>query len=144
MSANALLNTIEKKFEDFRHHNATELDRYTAKTIRDIITGQDSTPDHKLLLYIDKYYQTAIEQNAQLAAVTKRNYRKAFTHLKPFVNIPRSKNMMLKKVNNSFAYEFRNYLLGTSPNSMKIRLKESSALDNIKRLRTILTGKSIV
>jgi integrase len=137
MSANALLNTIEKKFDDFRHHNATELNRYTAKTIRDIITGQDSKPDHKLLLFIDKYYQTAIEQNAQMAEGTKRNYRKAFTHLNAFINFRKSKDIMLKDVNISFAYEFRDFLLGTTPNATRVGMKECSALDNVKRLRTV-------
>ena len=85
MSANALLNTIDKNFEDFRHHNATGLFEYNAKSIRDKIAGLDVKPDIKLTTYIDNYYKKAIEPNGQMAEGTKRNYRKALTHLRNFL-----------------------------------------------------------
>jgi site-specific recombinase XerC len=87
--------------------------------------------------YIDKYYNSAIAPNAQMAEGTKRNYRKVLKHLKNFLAFRKSKSAELRDMNVAFAYEFRDYLLGTHPNYPRIGMKEPSALDNIKRLRTI-------
>jgi len=137
MTANALLNTIDKNFEDFRHHNGANLEDFNVKTIRNVILGLNSKPKPLILQYIDKYYNTAIAPNAQLAEGTKRNYRKALKHLREFLAFRKIKDAELKAVNMSFAYDFRDYLLGTFPNCKRIGMKEPSALDNIKRLRTI-------
>ncbi len=48
MSANALLNTIDKNFEDFRHHNAAELSEYSLKAIRNTIIGKQVKTDNKI------------------------------------------------------------------------------------------------
>lgn len=137
MSANALLNSIDKKFEDFRHHNGANLEEFNVKTIRNIILGVNSKPKPLIINYIDKYYNAAIGPNAQMAEGTKRNYRKALKHLKEFLILRKWKGAELKAINMSFAYDFRDYLLGTFPNCKRIGMKEPSALDNIKRLRTI-------
>ena len=39
MSANAVLNSIDQKFADFRHHHATSLSQYNVKTIRNHLLG---------------------------------------------------------------------------------------------------------
>jgi integrase len=137
MSANAYLNELDKSFEDFRHHNATKLSNYNAKTIRDQIMGLDAKPCPLIIQYIDKYYDKAIAPNAQLAEGTKRNYRKAFKHLRDFLMFRKSKTAILNDLNVALAYEFRDYLLGSHPDCARTGMKEPSALDNIKRLRTV-------
>ena len=137
MAANACLNAIEQRFDQFRYHNTTTLSEYRVKTIRNIIMGVDSKPAPLIEKYLERYYQQAIVPNSQMAEGTKRNYRKAFKHLKSFLIFRKSKDASLKDFNTSFAFEFRDYLLGTHPNSKRTGMKEPSALDNIKRLRTV-------
>jgi site-specific recombinase XerD len=137
MHANVLLNKIEQKFQDFRYHNATSLNNYNVKAIRDLIMGLELKRSLSIIAYIDKYYNSAIAPNAQMAEGTKRNYRKVLKHLKDFLAFRKSKSAELRDMNVAFAYEFRDYLLGTHPNYPRIGMKEPSALDNIKRLRTI-------
>jgi wobble nucleotide-excising tRNase len=55
MSANALLNTIDKKFEDFRHHHSSSLCEYNVKTIRKLILGLDLKPSPTIINYIDNH-----------------------------------------------------------------------------------------
>ena len=137
MTANALLNTLDKNFEDFRHRNGANLGEFNVKTIRNLILGLDSKANPLIINYIDKYYNAAIAPNAQMAEGTKRNYRKALKHLREFLLFRKAKDAEIKSMNMSFAYDFRDYLLGTFPNCKRIGMKEPSALDNIKRLRTI-------
>ena len=137
MAANAYLNSIEKGFEDFKYHNASTLNTYNIRTIRSIVMGMDQTPAPLIMHYVDKYYSKAIAANAQMTEGTKRNYRKAFTHLKNFLVFRKSKDASLKDFNIGFAFEFKDYLLGTHPNTERIGMSEPSALDNIKRLRTV-------
>ncbi len=137
MSANILLNTIDKNFEHFRHFNGANLAEFNVRTIRNLVLGLDAKPNPLIVNYIDKYYNTAVAPNAQMAEGTKRNYRKALKHLREFLVFRKSKDAELKSINMSFAYDFRDYLLGTFPDCKRIGMKEPSALDNIKRLRTI-------
>ena len=137
MTANVSLNDIDKSFEDFRYHNATKLANYNAKNVRDLVMGVNDKPLPLITQYIDKYYDRAILPNAQMAEGTKRNYRKAFKHLKDFLVFRKSKNATLKDMTVGFAYEFRDYLLGSYPDCTRIGMKEPSALDNVKRLRTV-------
>ena len=137
MSANAYLNTLDKNFSDFCHNNAATLSDYSAMAIRNIVMGLEAKPNPQIINYIDKYYTKAIAPNAQMADGTKRNYRKAFKHLKDFLAFRKSKSAALKDMNVGFAFEFRDYLLGTHPNLLRTGMSEPSALDNVKRLRTV-------
>lgn len=137
MTANATLNEIDKNFENFRHHHATTLYNYSIRTIRDKIMGIDSRPDPFITKYIDDYYQSVIFPNQQMAEGTKRNYRKALKHLRTYLALSKNKHTTIRGLNMAFAYGFRDYLLGTFPGSDRVGMKEPSALDNIKRLRTI-------
>ncbi len=140
MSANVLLNTIDKNFDDFRHQHSTKLGHYNVRTIRNLllgIDGIDSKPSPTVLHYVDKYYDTAVAPNAQLAEGTKKNYKKAIKHLKEFLKFSKSTDTTLKDVNVAFTYAFRDYLLGNFPNCKRIGMTETSALGNVKRLRTI-------
>lgn len=137
MSANALLNTIDKKFEDFRHHHSTSLSQFNVKTIRNMILGLDLKPSPLILTYIDKYYNNAIAPNTQMTEGTKKNYRKALKHLKSFLIFRKTQDASLKDINMTFAHAFRDYLLGSFHDCDHIGMKEPSALDNIKKMRTI-------
>lgn len=135
--ANSVLNNIENKFEDFRYHNATSLTSFSVKTIRDTIMGLQNKPSPLIRDYIDGYYKAAIAPNEVMSEGTKRNYRKTIKHVNSFLANRKMINFTLKEVNNSFAYDFRDYLLGTDTGADRVGMKEPSALDNIKKLRTI-------
>lgn len=137
MKVNTYLNSIDKNFEDFIYHNATTLSAYNVRTVRNFVMGMNTKPNPLILHYVDGYYNKAIAPNAQMAEGTKRNYRKAFKHLKDFLAFRKSKDAALIDMNVGMAFEFRDYLLGTHPNSKRIGMAEPSALDNIKRLRTV-------
>ncbi|MBK6380858.1 MAG: hypothetical protein IPF72_14680 [Chitinophagaceae bacterium] len=72
MSANALLNTIDKQFEDFRHHHSTSLCEYNVKTIRNLILGLDLKPTPLILTYVEKYYNNAVASNTQITEGTRK------------------------------------------------------------------------
>jgi site-specific recombinase XerD len=135
--ANAILNKIETKFEDFQYNSTTNLAEYDVKKIRDILMGLNNLPCQTVATYIDKYYESAITPNIQLTKGTKKNYRKALNHLKCFLKVRRTDNILLKDMTVPVAYEFKDYLLGSNKELNKIGLTEPSALDNVKRLRTI-------
>lgn len=137
MSANYLLNTIDKKFEDFRHHHSSSLAEYNVKTIRNLILGLDLKPSQTIVSYIDRHYDNAIAPNTQLTEGTKKNYRKALKHLKEFLKFRKMQDASLKEITMPFAYGFRDYLLGNFPDCDHKGMKEPSALDNIKKMRTI-------
>jgi hypothetical protein len=73
MSAYALLNTIDKKFEDFRHHHSASISEYNVKTIRNLIPGLDLKPTPLISTYVEKYYTSAIAANIQITEGTKVN-----------------------------------------------------------------------
>ena len=137
MTANVLLNTIDKKFNDFCYHNGTKLVEYSATSIRNIILGLDAKPNPKIMDFINKYYINSIAANPHLAEGTKRNYRKALKHLRIFLLEQKKKDALLRDINMKMANEFKDYLLQSNPKTGKIGMKEPSALDNVKRLRTI-------
>lgn len=137
MSANYLLNTIDKNFEDFRHRHSTSLAEYNVKTIRNLILGLDAKPCPLIQNYIDQYYVKVIAHNSTLTEGTKKNYRKALKHLKEYLAFRRTKDASLKDINMAFAHGFCDYLLGSFPGCDRIGMKEPSALDNIKKMRTI-------
>jgi len=103
MHANVLLNKIEQKFQDFRYRNATSLNNYNVKAIRDLIMGLELKRSLSIIAYIDKYYNSAIAPNAQMAEGTKRNYRKVLKHLKDFLAFRKSKGAELRDMNVAFA-----------------------------------------
>jgi len=107
------------------------------KTIKDTLIKLDSKPIPSIKSYISKYYNTTIEPNEQISKNTKRNYRKTKNHIYTFLAERKLENATLKEVNSAFAFEFKDYLLGTNPGSERTGMKESSALDNVKKLRTI-------
>jgi site-specific recombinase XerD len=137
MSENALLNTIDRNFEDFRHHHATSLSKYNVRTIRNHILGLDSKPSPSIQNYIDKYYNTVVIPNTQFTNGTKKNYKKTLKHLKEYMAFRKTKDALISDINMTFAHGFKDYLLGSFPELDRVGMKEPSALDNIKKLRTI-------
>jgi hypothetical protein len=130
LSQNNLMNSIDTKFDNFKHYNGIVLQSYTAKMIRDIILGSDQKATPKIIEYVQKYYDRAIRFNLQITEGTKRNYRKAIKHLFEFLKYRKSGTANLKEVNMSFAYAFRDHLLTITIPGGQPGMKEQSALDN--------------
>ncbi len=135
--ANAVLNKVESKFEEFQYHNALTLSVYNVKQIKNILMGLEQRPHIKVLEFIDKYYKSSVESNQELTEGTKKNYRKAINHLKRFLQYKGITNPSFKDIDISLAMHFKDYLLTPLPALEKIGLKEPSAFDIVKKLRTI-------
>lgn len=138
MSHNILLNSIDTKFDHFKHNNSLMLGNYNAKGIRDILLGLDQKPVPKAVDFIQNYYEKTVEPNHRLADGTKRNYRKALKHFREFLFYRGTPKCSLKEVNMVFANEFKDYLLTITKPDGQVGMQEQSALDNVKRLRTII------
>lgn len=137
MSANALLNTLDKNFEDFRHHKSTKLNEYNVKTIRNLIMGLDVMPNPLIINYIDKYYSSAIDANTEMAEGTKRNYRKALKHLNDFLAFRNLIKVDVSLNNNELKLKILDNGIGFNINVAK----EGIGLANMKRRAELFSGR---
>jgi site-specific recombinase XerD len=135
---NHLLNNIDQKFQNFLIINSSQLNRYTAKSLRDIVMGTDQKEQQSLIAYVDTYYIKAVANNRERSQGTARNYRKAINHLKAFIDFKSQKHMLLTDVNNKWVNEFKDFLISSQPDLGRKGMAEVSASGNIKKFRTIL------
>ena len=135
---NGYLNALDKQYEDFRILNATAHSRFSAQDLRDYIIGKSpKEKEHTVIDYIDKYYQGTVLPNAGLSVGTKKNYKKAINHFKAFLAEKDLSSLAISELSTSVAFDFKDYLLSSSPEGNKMGLTEPSALGNVKKFRTI-------
>jgi hypothetical protein len=60
---NHLLNNIDQKFQSFLIVNSTFLIRYTAKSLRDVIMGNDQKEQQSIIAFVGNYFLTAVANN---------------------------------------------------------------------------------
>jgi integrase/recombinase XerD len=115
-----------------------ELHKFSAKQVLDIITGKAEEKDGiTVLQYIEDYYSNKILSNTQLTPGTKRNYKKANTHLKRFVLKLYDAAYKVRDLNYRFAQHFKDFLLSNDLQANKRGLTQTSATGNITKFRTI-------
>lgn len=136
-NANAVLNKIESKFEEFQYHSALTLANYDVKEVRNILMGVEQKPQIGAFEFAERYYMCTVETNQELTEGTKKNYRKAINHLKKFLQYKSIRSPAFKEITVALALDFKDYLLSPIPALEKIALKEPSAFDIVKKLRTI-------
>ncbi|MBL7699864.1 MAG: site-specific integrase [Chitinophagaceae bacterium] len=136
--ANHILNDIDNKFQQFLIINSWQLNRFTAKTLRDKLTGQENSDNPALIVFVEEYFEKAVAANKERSPGTVRNYRKAINHLKAFLNFKTQKHMLLSDVNNKWVNEFKDFLTSDYPDLERKGMAEVSASGNIKKFRTIL------
>lgn len=136
--ANHILNDMDQKFQQFLILNSSKLNRYTAKTLRDKLTGQDTGDNPVLINYVDDYFDKAVANNKERSLGTVRNYRKAINHLKAFLDFRHQKHILISDVNNKWVNEFKDFLTSDHPDLGRKGMAEVSASGNIKKFRTIL------
>ena len=73
---------MQKEFEEFIILNVRSINCYTSLSIRDHLLGRNKTEEPTVIDYIDKFYATAVENNANLAACTIRTLCQGHTPLK--------------------------------------------------------------
>lgn len=137
MKANVALSKIETSFNDFCYHHATSIAEYNAKTVRDKIMGLEVKPLPTIIKYLDSYFSKILVPNEAISEGTKRNYKKAINHMRTFLAGTNQKQLTIQSLNSTLALSFKDYLLTANSETGKIALKEPSALDIVKKMRTI-------
>lgn len=131
------LNIIEAEFDNFISQNAIKLLDFGSSDIRDSILGKSkNTSSISLSEYMHNYYKAEILLN-DFAEGTKKNYRKAIRHMAKFLKLTGKQELFLIDIDNSFANDFKKYLLSSKPDEGRVGMTEPSALGIIKKFRTI-------
>ena len=136
-NANKLINGVQKGFDDFVLMNGKNMSAYSALNVRDHLLGRSSNyhpKDQTALEYIEKYYTSTIEKNANLSIGTKKNHVKANRLLKNFLTQKKKQHLLVKELNSSIATEFKDYLLYSIDDEERTGMSEASALGNIKKV----------
>lgn len=134
---NQYLSSIKQKFDEFLILNATELGKYTASKIRDIVLGYHHKAKISVMDFVDKYFEEAVMNNVNRAQGTIKNYRRAINHLRNFISLTKNQSLTFDDLNFEFASNFKNYLVSSNPANGRVGMNEVSAATVIKKFRTI-------
>jgi site-specific recombinase XerD len=141
--ANDYLNNIDFAFKKYISVHSLDLPSMTANQIRDAVLNRDEGKEvQSIAKYVEQYYEKSIANRAGLSIGTKKNYKKAITHLIFFLRMEKMPNLKFKEFEHKHAEAFKSYLLCEKPvpgklNLTKPGMTEPSALGNIKKFRTI-------
>jgi len=138
-STNDFIDKIAKKFDEYRIKYAFEEENLDLNEIKLLISGRSSdlTKIPTILEYANSYYDNTIQNSKKYRKGTKTNYRKAINHLEKFLHSMDGKPYQLSKLNFKLANSFKDYLLSSDNTSDKSSMSEVSALNHIKKFRTI-------
>lgn len=136
-TTNSILNSLDQKFQEFLILNSSGLSTCNARMILDHVMGKNKQKDLTVLNFVNDIFNKAIKDNGSLTPGTVRNYRKALNHLKTFLIYRKTEKLLLSQINNDFAFEFKDYLLGSEAKYSKKCMSEVSAAYIIKKFRTI-------
>ena len=135
---NITLDRLKTNFDKFINNNPTCLNSYSAKDILNIVLEKNDKPDPTVLEYMDNFFQNAVISNESFAKTTVKGYKKAINHFKKFLVYKRSEKLLISKIDNKLALEFKDYLLATIPTIYKKGMTEPSAHANVKDIRIII------
>jgi integrase len=135
---NITLDRLKTNFDKFINNNPTCLNSYSAKDILNIVLEKSDKPDPTVLEYMDNFFQNVVISNESFAKTTVKGYRKAINHFKKFLVYKRSEKLLISKIDNKLALEFKDYLLATIPTIYKKGMTEPSAHANVKDIRIII------
>jgi len=82
---NHYLNRIRQKFQEFLMLNATEMGKFSASKIRDIVLGYHQKKI-RVMEFVDKYFQDVVMNNVNRAQGTIKNYQLPINHLQNFIS----------------------------------------------------------
>ena len=128
--ANKLLNTDDKRFEEFVVMNSTSLSKFHPRNILDYVLGKEDEKQKmeiNLLDYVDSYLTKSVFHNPELSSGTIRNYRKSVNHFKTFLQVNGKEKIVVSEVNNLLAIDFKDYLHRTDVAMGKKGMSEVSA-----------------
>ena len=135
---NKMITRLELKFYDYLSDHVTKLPQSSPKDICDFILGKKVESNSvTAIAYIEQYYKETILPNSTITLGTKKNYRKAANHFITFLELNKSKHILVSELDNTIALRFKDYLLGCFPGANRKGLTEPSAAGNIKKFRTI-------
>lgn len=136
---NDFLDKITRKFEEFKIKYAFEEEEVELNEIKLLLSGRssDSTKPPTILDYVNSYYEKNITNNKKFRIGTKTNYKKAINHLEKFLQKENSSLLQVSKLNFKLANSFKIYLLSDYKEIKKSAMQEVSALNHIKKFKTI-------
>lgn len=137
MLVNKLLNKLQSEFDNIVYINSNNLDKLTAKDLRDLLMGKRRSDGETLMGYFNNYYEKAIALKSTIEPGTKKNYRKAIKHLENYLKYSKQESIALGEADSAFAHNFLDYLLASIPEFKKTGMVESSASGNIKKLKAV-------
>jgi site-specific recombinase XerD len=138
-STNDFIDKIAKKFDEYKIKHAFEEENRDLNEIKLLLSGRSSdlTQIPTILEYANSYYDNTIQNNMKYRKGTKTNYRKAINHFEKFLQSMDGKPCQLSKLNFKLANSFKDYLLSSDNTSDKSSMSEVSALNHVKKFRTI-------
>ena len=136
---NTYIEKLIRKFNQLKISDFKDIDAMTVYEIRDYILGLNTNAKAKwsIIQYLDDYMQSNIENSSTKAEGTKKNYRKAYRHIKRFIETHGYENKRITLLDYSFAKNFSDYLMSNDPKTGRQGMVENSALTIIKKFRTI-------
>lgn len=136
---NDFLDQIAKKFNEFKIKYAFEDVDCNLNDIKLLLSGRqnDLTKTPTILDYANSYYDNTIRNNNKYTNGTKKNYKKAINHLEKFLIKECGRQLLLTKFDFKLANSFKDYLLSDDKTIDKVSMSEVSALNQVKKFRTI-------
>lgn len=133
---NNLLGEYKSTFEDLGFSKEPE----TAKTMLLKSMGHKAAAGPTILSYAGDYFDKHLVKVDIKRQGTKKNYKKALTHLTLFLQKTGQQDLALAALSFELASDFYLYLLADKPEQGKAGMTESSAAGNIKKFRTIFNA----
>lgn len=134
---NDLLDSIHVEFRRFQSQNATNLSKYSAGQIRDILLNKEEKAEVEIYVYCKRYYEITILLKSELSEGTKKNYLKALRHMEKFHFHKGLQTMKLSQMNTAYVHMFWDYLLANIPTLKKKGMTEVSASGVFKKFKSI-------
>lgn len=139
IAANKILNSLDKRFEEFLIINASSLSKFHPRQIIDYVLGRETErrKEVKVTCYLDDYFTKVVLPNSELSAGTIRNYRKSINHLKAFLKLNGIEDLLLSELDNSTTLKFKDYLQSAEPSIHKKAMTEVSASSVLKNFKPL-------
>lgn len=141
---NRFLNKYEKEFEDMKYNLGFQIGTMTPNEIIDKITGRAIKDKETVLEYFQRdVYEKMTLKDVEKSSGTKKNYTKAFNHLKKHLVNEKVSTLHFADIKPDFAQSFLDYLTSeitlNSGEVIKKPMTKVSARGYIKKIKTYFT-----
>ncbi|WP_157957240.1 tyrosine-type recombinase/integrase [Winogradskyella tangerina] len=133
---NLLFNEIENEFHHFLREHRNDINKISAKDIRDHLLNRNK-PNEEVYLHdaIWDWYNTEVLNDGDKTLGTKKNYKKSLNHFSNFLKRAKLKNLRIEDFKRFHANKFMTYLKQSDNKTGKIALKGQSVNSVIKNIK---------